>query len=306
MRDGAKASGAWVPGWFWPSLSAPGALWLLALFVVPFFVILAVAFGRLDPIFLTPEPVYNPAQWQFDSFQRVLGQIFTGGTVFQAAFLRTLAYVAIAASLCLAVGYPVAYFIARHAGRFKAFFLVAFLAPFWVSYMMRMLAWINLLQEDGYVNRILTGLQVVPQPIAWLEAKPATVILGLVYGYIPYMILPLYATLDRIERSTIEAARDLGAGQVRAFVRVTLPLSRPGILAGLVLVSLPMFGDYYTQSLLSASRNTAMLGNLIVSSIQSTLVVEGAALVLMLMVLLIIPMLYYLRSTTRTREILGT
>ncbi len=155
---GSGSRGAWFPSWFWPTFAAPATIWLVLLFVLPFFVILAIAFGRVDPIFLTPSPVYNPLQWDFGPFRDVLSQIFAGGSVYQSAFLHTLAFVVAATALCLVIGYPVAYFIARHAGRLRTLFLVAFIAPFWISYMMRMLAWINLLQPSGYVNRILGGL----------------------------------------------------------------------------------------------------------------------------------------------------
>jgi len=304
---GSGSRGAWFPSWFWPSFAAPATIWLLLFFVLPFFVILAIAFGRVDPIFLTPSPVYNPLRWDAGPFGDVLSQIFTSGSVYQSDFLHTLAFVFAATALCLAIGYPVAYFIARHAGRFRTLFLVAFIAPFWISYMMRMLAWINLLQPNGYVNRILSGLGLAntQAPIQWLNGKPLTVILGLTYGYVPYMILPLFGVLDRIPSSTLEAARDLGAGQVTTFLRVTLPLSGQGILAGIVIVSLPMFGDYFTQTLLAGTRNTAMIGNLIVSSIQSSLVQTGASLVLILLVLLILPMLYYLRATSKATELVA-
>ena len=304
---GSGSRGAWFPSWFWPSFAAPATIWLLLFFVLPFFVLLAIAFGRVDPIFLTPSPVYNPLQWDAGAFRDVVSQIFTSGSVYQSDFLRTLAFVFAATALCLVIGYPVAYFIARHAGRFRTLFLVAFIAPFWISYMMRMLAWINLLQPNGYVNRILGGLGLAntEAPIQWLNGKPLTVILGLTYGYVPYMILPLFAVLDRIPSSTLEAARDLGAGQVTTFLRVTLPLSRQGILAGIVIVSLPMFGDYFTQTLLAGTRNTAMIGNLIVSSIQSSLVQTGASLVLILLILLILPMLYYLRATSKATELVA-
>jgi spermidine/putrescine transport system permease protein len=303
--SGSSSTGAWLPRWLWPSFAAPGTLWLLSLYLVPFYVILSVAFGQLDPIFLTPSPIYNPLDWRFEAFGSVVGQLFESGSVHQAAFVRTFAYVASATALCLLIGYPVAYFIARHAGRFRFLFLVAFTAPFWVSYMMRMLAWISLLQENGYVNRILMGVQLVPEPVAWLEGKSITVILGLVYGYIPFMILPLFAVLDRIDRSTLEAARDLGASPRRTFIQVTLPLSVPAIVAGCVIVSLPMFGDYFTQTLLSGHKNTAMLGNLVISSLRSALVVEGATLVLLLLAILLIPMLAYLQYTRRAREFIG-
>lgn len=297
--------GAWFPGWFWPSFAGPAAIWLILLFVVPFYVIVAIAFGDLDPIFLTPTPVYDPLKWDFVPFRDLVSQIFSSGSIYQNAFVHTLVFVAVASLLCLLIGYPVAYFIARYAGRYRTLFLVLFIAPFWISYMMRMLAWINLLQPSGYVNRILAAIGLIDEPIAWLSGKPLTVILGLTYGYVPYMILPLFATLDRIPASTIEAGRDLGAGAIESFRRITLPLSRQGILAGLVIVALPMFGDYFTTTLLAGTRNTAMIGNLIQTSIQSSLVQTGASLVLILLGLLIVPMLYYLRATQRAQELLG-
>ena len=303
MRRRRADGGSWFPRWFWPSFAAPATIWLLLFFVLPFYVVLSVAFGTLDPIFLTAKPVFNPAQWDVTAFRGVVEKLFTSGSIEQQTLVRTFAYVGIATVACLLIGYPVAYFIARHARRTKAFFLIAFIAPFWISYMMRMFAWVNLLQPDGYVNRILRFFGVIGQPELWLNGKPMTVIFGLIYGYVPFMILPLFGTLDRIERSTVEAARDLGAGQIRTFVRVTLPLSKQGILAGCIIVALPMFGDYFTQTLLASTRQTAMFGNLIVNSIESSLVNAGASLVIVLLLLLILPMLYYLRSTNVAREL---
>ena len=291
--------GVWFPSWFWPSFATPASLWLVVLFLVPFYVIVSIAFGGVDPIFLTPQPVYSPLGWDTSSFTHVASQFLIGGSIYQRALFHTVVFVGAATAICLVIGYPVAYFIARHAGRFRAVFLVALIAPFWISYMMRMLAWINLLQPDGYVNQALQKLGIVDAPVQWLNGKPLTVILGLAYGYVPYMILPLFAMLDRIPASSLEAARDLGAGPAATFRRVTLPLSRQAILAGIVIVMLPMFGDYYTTALLASTRNTSMIGSLIVSSMGSSLVQEGASLVLLLLILLIVPMLYYLRSSSR-------
>ena len=169
--------------------------------------------------------------------------------------------------------------------------------------MMRMFAWVNLLQENGYINRILVGLGILDAPRLWLVGEPSTVVLGLAYGYIPFMILPLFGTLDRIDTSLLEASQDMGASRLRTFLRVTVPLSKQGILAGCIIVALPMFGDYFTQTLLSSTRQTAMFGNLIVGSIESSLVNTGASLVIVLMLLLIAPMIYYLRTTNAAREL---
>jgi spermidine/putrescine transport system permease protein len=173
------------------------------------------------------------------------------------------------------------------------------LAPFWVNYLMRMLAWVNLLANDGLVNRTLSALGLAPQ--GWLEGRPSTVILGLTYGYLPFFILPLYASLDRIDRQVLEAARDLGASARQTFFRVTMPLSRQGVLAGLVIVMLPMFGDYYTPNLLSGSPRTRMIGNQIDQFINQTTSQgrQGAALTLVLMAGVALLMLYYLRNVAR-------
>jgi spermidine/putrescine transport system permease protein len=231
----------------------------------------------------------------------VLGQIFGKNAFLGPAFARTFVYVGTASLLCLLIGYPVAYYAARYAGRRRGLLLVLLIAPFWISYIMRMFAWVNLLQANGWVNKALQFLHLSGKPIDWLHGNPVTVVLGLAYGYVPYMILPLFAGLDRIDGNLLEAARDLGASRARTFWRVTLPLSKPAILAGLVIASLPMFGDYYTNDLLSSSPKTSMIGNLIDDAVgtagQGGI---GAGLVLILMVILLVPMLYYVRSTSRT------
>ena len=139
--------------------------------------------------------------------------------------MRTVVYVSVASLLCLVIAYPVAYFTARFAGRWKGLLLAALIAPFWISYMMRMLAWVNLLQTDGLVNKALSAGGLFDVHVAWLQGHASTVILGLAYGYVPYMILPLYAGLDRAPAAMLEAARDLGASRFETFRRVTWPLT---------------------------------------------------------------------------------
>ena len=182
---------------FWVALAVPGILWLAVLFVVPFYAVLAVAGGRLNLIFEQPVAVWNPFQWSSANLAKAWQDIAGAGASVSPIAVRTLIYVAIASLISLAIAYPAAYFVARFAGRRKALFLVLLIAPFWISYMMRMLAWIDLLQANGYINKALS-LVGVP-PVNWLGGLPATVILGLVYGYIPYLILVLYAGLDRID-----------------------------------------------------------------------------------------------------------
>ena len=292
-----QQQGAWYPRSFWPSFAAPAMFWQAVFFAASFYVILAVAFGTQD-FFRNALPVFQPWWWDFSTFSDQLDKIVGG--VYQAVYLRTFMYVGLASVLCLLIGYPIAYFVARHGGRRKALFLVLLIMPFWISYLMRMYAWSSLLEVDGYVNDILTFLHILPEPYGWLEGTHITVILGLVYGYVPYLILPLYGQLDRIDGAMLEASRDLGANPVKTFWRVTLPLSKPGILAGLIIVTLPMFGDYYTKDLLSMSPRTTMIGNLIDFTYQNPgLTAQGASLVLTVVVLLIVPMIWYLRYTAK-------
>src|SRR5581483_8569416 len=284
---------------FWPSFALPGAIWLVLLFLIPTYAVLAVAFGTTDPIFNNPVPVWNPLHWQFASMRSVLHESLPGRT-FWTVDVRTFAYVAISLAGCLAVGYPVAYYLARHARRTKTLLLVLLIIPFWVSYLMRMLAWIGLLLPDGLVNRTLIDLGVLSHPYGWLDGRASSVVLALVYGYVPYLILPLYATLDRIENHVLEAGRDLGASPIRTFIHVTLPLSRHGILAASVLIALPMFGDYYTNDVISGSPHTTMIGNEINLFFQGgPQRTVGASLVIVLSAMLAVLMSYYLYVTVR-------
>ncbi len=223
--------------------------------------------------------------------------------------MRTVAYVVLAMALSLLIGYPVAYYAARHAGRWRALVLLLLVLPFWINYLMRMLAWINLLSPGGWGTRFLHDfgiealfekLGLLSQDGGWLNGQSASVVIALVYGYVPFFILPLYAALDRIDQRHIEAARDLGASPFAAFRRVTLPLSTPGILAGAVLIALPMFGDYYTNDLISASPRTTMIGNQIDEfTRQGSQKTVGAVLTMLLALFLLVLMFYYLRTTRR-------
>ena len=289
---------------YWPALAAPATVFLLLFFAFPFYVVIGVAFGSIDPILRQPVPAWNPTAWNPAILSFTLSNIVHSDGLYEAAFVHTFLFVGAATVLCLLIGYPMAYFLARRAGRYKTVFLALFLAPFWISYMLRLLAWRSLLADDGYVNRILMGVHLIGSPYPFLQGKPLTLILGLVYGYVPYMILPLYATLDRIPASLIEAGRDLGLSPARTFWRVTLPQSYQAILAGLVICILPMFGDYFTQQLLADRASTRMVGNSIVDALTQPIFVQrGAALILVMLVLLIPPILYYLRSTRRATEL---
>src|SRR3984885_319463 len=262
---------------FFIALAAPGILWLVLLFIVPFYAVLAIAMGKLNELFGAPVAVWTPFAWNSENPIDVWHDIFGSAAFAGPIVVRTIVYVAIASLLCLLIGYPAAYFVARFAGRRKGLFLVLLIAPFWISYMMRMLAWIDLLQANGYVNKILStlGITSASSPIDWLGGKPLTVILGLVYGYIPYLILVLYAGLDRIDPSLIEAGRgrqyeeaaaDLGANRWQALRRVILPLLGPAIFASAVLVFSGVIDDFVIVDLLSSNASNTPMSVIIYST----------------------------------------
>jgi putrescine transport system permease protein len=299
-----SAAGFQTRSGYWRSFALPGVLWLFLFVVVPAYALLAIAFGRVDFLF-QPVPYWNPLHWNPGYVSQAFSGALPGGEYWPAV-RNTLVYVAVSLSLCFLIGYPVAYYVARHAKRTKTLLIVLLVIPFWVSYLLRMLAWIGLLSPDGYVNQIMSWVGITHPP-DWLNGNAYSVILALVYGYIPYFILPVFAGLDRIDRSQIEAARDLGATPFQAFMKVTLPLSRPSILAGAALVMLPMFGDYYTNDLISGSPHTNMLGNEINLFVQGGSQKNlGAALVLVLMVIMAVGMAYYLFQTARDTRNLAT
>src|SRR5580698_1302987 len=282
---------------FWIALAAPGIIWLVLLFIVPFYAVLAIAMGKLDQLFESPVAVWNPFAWSSENVIDVSRDLVGSAAFAGPIVVRTVVYVAIASMLCLLIGYPAAYFVARFSGRRKGLFLILLIAPFWISYMMRMLAWISLLQTNGIANKALSWFGIAP--VNWLGGHAATVILGLVHGYIPYLILVLYAGLDRIDPALIEAGRDLGLGRVRTFIRVTLPLSRQPILTGMLITVLPMLGDYFTNQLLSGARDTSMIGNLIEGQLSQPSAGQGAILSLLVLIVLLVPMMYYVVQTNR-------
>jgi putrescine transport system permease protein len=283
--------------WYWRAFALPGVAWLVLFVLVPTYALIAVATGQVDQLF-RPIPAWNPADWNVGFLIQAFSGAAPGGEYWPTV-RNTIVYVGGALGLCVIIGYPVAYYIARHARRTKALLIVLLVLPFWVSYLMRMLAWVGLLSSDGYVNRALIALGVA-RPPDWLDGRPLSVVAALAYGYLPFFILPVFAGLDRIDGRLLDAARDLGATPARVFRTVTLPMSRPSLLAGGALVVLPMFGDYYTNDLISRSPRTSMLGNQINLYLQGGPQKNlGAALVIVMMVILLAAMAYYVYATAR-------
>jgi spermidine/putrescine transport system permease protein len=262
-------------------LLGPGLIWLILFFVVPMYFMgrLSLESGGLTEGF--------QFTWQFSNYTDALSE-------FNTQFLRSFWYAGIATVLALVIAYPLAYMIAFRAGRWKNALLLAVIAPFFITYLIRTLAWQTILGDTGVVVDTMKTLGLVAESGRLLDT-PGSVIAGLTYNFLPFMILPIYASLERIDESLIEAAKDLYASAREAFWKVTLPISSPGIVAGVLLTFIPAVGDYINADFLG-SQNQAMIGNVIQSRY---LVVNdypsAAALSFVLMALILAVVVIYIR-----------
>jgi spermidine/putrescine transport system permease protein len=227
-------------------LVVPGVAWLILFFVVPLGMIFLVSLGtrdELDRIVLT--------NLSLDNYLRALDPAFL------PTFLNSLRYAAATTILSLLIGYPIAYWISRYGGRHKALLLILVMLPFWTSYLIRTYAWMIILRDNGVANWALQAVGLTSEPIILLNTD-FSVILGMTYGFLPFAILPLYVSIDRLDGSLIAAARDLYANGRGAFLHVTLPLTMPGIVAATILTFIPAIGDFVTPDLLGGAQTTTI------------------------------------------------
>lgn len=264
-------------------LLAPATFWLGLFFLVPLLFILAYSFGT-SGVYGGITLGFNPGNY-LKVFDPLYLEIV--GRTFVIAFLNTF--------LCLVLGYPLAYFIVFKGGRRKSILILLVMIPFWTSLLLRVYAWVVILGGNGIANRILQFLGITDGPIN-LIFTPQAVLMGMVYSYLPFMILPLYAALEKFDVSLKEAAQDLGATRWQTFWRVTFPLSMPGVIAGSILVFIPSAGEFVIPDLLGGAR-TVMVGNLIQ---QQFLAARdwafGSALAMMLAALLVGAIMFYVRK----------
>ena len=273
-------------GGFWNRFLIPGAAWLLLLFLVPLVFVLALSFGFVDDL---GRAVYSTELANYaDAFD----------PTYFPVLLRSVLYALATMVLCLAIGYPVAYYIARYGGRYRNALIALLVLPFFVNYLVRTYAWVALLADEGLVNNAIVDLGIVNSPLQMINTGWA-VIGGLTYGYLIFMILPVYGALERLDRSVIEAGKDLYGTPLQTFLHVTLPQTKQGILAGAVLVFLPSVGDFVSAQLLGGTHHY-MVGNLIQDQFFSANNWPfGAALTVVMMLFLSIWMIGYLRSAAR-------
>jgi spermidine/putrescine transport system permease protein len=265
---------------------APAGFWLLLLFAIPMGIVLLVALGRTDPSY---QAVYG---WHPGNFADVFDPLFA------PVLLRSVGYALATVVLCLLIGYPIAYYIARFGGRWKTLLIAIVVLPFLVNYLVRTYAWVAILSDEGLANGILEDTGIAENGIQFVNTSWA-VVGGLVYGYLAFMILPLYAALDRMDPALIEAGKDLYGTRWQTFRHVTWPAAFQGVAAGCVLVFLPAVGDFVSAQLLGGP-DTYMVGNLIQSQfLEAQNWPFGAALTIVMMGFLLIWMLVYLRSASR-------
>ena len=226
--------------------------WLLLFFLVPFLIVLKISFAEFSPLGRPPyEPVF---QWLDEGALQI--KLLVGSYVYLfneplyvSAWIYSVKVAFFSTLFCLCLGYPMAYAIARAPPTQRNIFLMLIILPFWTSFLLRVYAWIGLLKTDGVINNVLQFFGIIDAPLAMMNTSFA-VYIGIVYSYLPFMILPLYSNLEKHDLTLLEAANDLGAGPVRSFMRVTLPLSMPGVVAGSLLVFIPAVGEYVIPSLL--------------------------------------------------------
>ena len=279
-------------------------LWLAAFFLAPFAIVLKISLSQTA----VAQPPYVPvldlaAGWQgLQDFVAGLTaegyRLIVSDPIYLLSYGKSLEVAAVSTAILLLIGYPVAYGIARSPRGLQPLLVMLVVLPFWTSFLIRVYAWINILQRDGLLNDVLLRLHIVSAPLSWLSSDTA-IYIGVVYSYLPFMVLPLYATLEKMDETLLEAAADLGCTRARAFWRVTLPLSLPGVAAGVLLCFIPIVGEFVIPDLLGGSQ-TLMIGQTLWTEFFSNRDWPVAsAIAVALLTLLLVPIVIYQRMQSR-------
>jgi putrescine transport system permease protein len=281
--------------------------WMVLFFLVPFGFVLKISLSQTVIARPPYMPVFDLTQG-FAAFKAALAslsvdnfRLLLSDDLYGLSYLRSLMVAAVSTSTLLLIGYPIAYGMARLPKRWQTLAMILVIVPFWTSFLIRVYAWVNILQHDGLLNQILLALHLVSAPVAWLSTDPAMYI-GIIYSYLPFMILPLFATLVKMDPALEEAAADLGCSRRQVFWLVTFPLSLPGVAAGVLLCFIPIVGEFVIPDLLAGS-DSLMIGQTLWLEFftNKDWPVASAAAVLLL-ALLLIPLLLYERLQRRQLE----
>jgi putrescine transport system permease protein len=283
------------------------ALWLCVFFLVPFLIVLKISVSQT----VIAQPPYTPtfdlaAGWQgirdfvvglsLDNFA-MLGS----DSLYLTSYLRSLKIAVISTLMLLLIGYPIAYGISRASRRAQAVLVLAIILPFLTAFLIRIYAWVNILQRDGLLNDLLMTLGLVREPVTFLATDTA-IFIGIVYSYLPFMVLPLYSALEKMDQTLLEAAADLGCPWWKAFWLITLPLSLPGILAGVLLCFIPIAGEFVIPDLLGGSENVMIGQTLWTEFFSNKDWPVASAVAVALLIILLVPILLYQRQQIRQTE----
>jgi putrescine transport system permease protein len=282
-------------------------LWMVLFFLVPFGFVLKISLSQTA----IAQPPYMPKFDLRDGFAAIRTaaatlsldnfRLLVSDDLYILSYLRSLVVALVSTAILLAIGYPVAYGMARLPRRWQGVAMMLVIIPFWTSFLIRVYAWINILQTDGLLNRVLADLGIIHAPVAWLSSDTA-IYIGVVYSYLPFMVLPLYATLEKMDETLLEAAADLGAPRWRAFWQVTVPLSLPGIGAGALLCFIPVTGEFVIPDLLGGSE-TLMIGQTLWTEFFANKDWPVAsAIAVVLLALLVVPIAIYQNLQMRSVE----
>jgi putrescine transport system permease protein len=271
-------------------------LWLTVLFLIPFIIVFKISFSESRMAMPPYAPLIEWRDGVIVGIKLYLSNyrfLFTD-RLYASAYLYSIKVAAVSTLWCLLIGYPMAYAIARATAAWKNLLLMLIILPFWTSFLLRVYAWIGLLKSNGVINNVLLALGVIHEPLTLMQTDFA-VYVGIVYSYLPFMILPLYANLEKHDTTLLEAAADLGARPWRAFLRVTLPLSIPGILAGCLLVFIPAVGEYVIPSLLGRT-DQLMIGRVLSDEFFSNRDWPVAsAVAILILIVLVVPIMLFQR-----------
>ncbi|MFY9828907.1 MAG: ABC transporter permease subunit [Rhodoplanes sp.] len=296
-----RLSGRWL-------IAALPYLWLIAFFFLPFLIVLKISLSQTA----IAQPPYTPtldvaAGWA--GLKTFLGGLsfstyglLAQDDIYLLSYLKSLQIAALSTLVLIVIGLPIAYGMARAPGRAQPILLVAVILPFWTSFLIRVYAWINILQRDGLLNDALRALGLIAEPVAWLASDTA-VYIGIIYSYLPFMVLPLYANFQKLDESLLEAAADLGCPRWKTFFLVTLPLVMPGLAAGALLCFIPIIGEFVIPDLLGSSQ-TLMIGQTLWTEFFANRDWPVAsAIAVVLLALLVVPIAFY--ENVRSRQIEG-
>jgi len=292
---------ALIPGWI-PTLIP--YVWSLIFFLAPFLIVLKISLSQV----MLGQPPYEPTFDSLEELRAKFGQLsfanyayFFSYPLYWKAYLSSVWIALVSTLVALLVGYPIAYGMARAPTTLRPTLLMLVILPFWTSFLLRVYAWIGILKNNGLINNFLMWLGVIDEPLVMLQTDFA-IYVGIVYSYLPFMVLPLYASLEKLDRTLLEAAADLGSPPLRSFWRITFPLSLPGVIAGAMLVFIPAVGEFVIPDLLGGT-GTLMIGKTLWDEFFHNRDWPMASTVaIILLLILVVPIVFFQNSQAKTRE----